>query len=81
MDVCESCFYPIGLADAAAVAASFALTYSATFPAFAVDGDCSVDPVLLETLEQLPSDGVKTRKKTDIAMPAFVTDRTGGETR
>lgn len=78
VDVCESCFYPIGLADAAAVAASFALTYSATFPAFAVDGDCSVDPVLLETLEQLPSDGVKTRKKTDIAMPAFVTDRTGG---
>ena len=77
VDICESCFYPIGLADAAAVAASFALTYSATFPAFAVDGDCAVDSALLETLERLPSDGVKTLKKTDIAMSAFVTDRTG----
>ncbi|MDD5953789.1 MAG: PHB depolymerase family esterase [Firmicutes bacterium] len=77
VDVCESYFYPIGLGDAAAVAASFALTYSATFPAFAVDGDCDVDPELLDTLRALPSDGVKTRKKTDIAMPAFVTDRKG----
>ena len=77
VDVCESYFYPIGLGDAAAVAASFALTYSATFPAFAVDGDCDVDPDLLDMLRSLPSDGIPTRKKTDIPMPAFVTDRTG----
>ena len=73
MDVCESCFYPIGLADAAAVAASFALTYSATFPAFAVDGDCSVDPVLLETLEQQLSGDEKTAFFTE--QRSWVRDR------
>lgn len=76
-DICEACFYPIGFGDGAYVAAAFALTYSATFPAFAADGDCSIDPKLLETLRSLPSDGIDTWKKTEIAMPGFVIDRSG----
>lgn len=77
VDICEACFYPMGLGDAAATAAAFALTYSATFPAFAADGDCNVDPDLLEVLRKLPSDGVRTLKKTDIAISGFVIDRQG----
>lgn len=77
VDICESYIYPIGLGDGAYVATAFALTYSATFPAFAADGDCGVDPELFEVLRKLPSDGVLTQKKTDIAMPGFVIDRSG----
>lgn len=78
VDICESFFYPIGLGDGAAVAVAFALTYSATFPAFAADGDCTVDKELLDTLRRLPSDGIDTWKKTEIAMSGFVVDRNGG---
>lgn len=77
VDICESCIYPIGFGGGAYAAAAFALTYSATFPAFAADGDCSVDPKLLEVLRSLPSDGIDTWKKTEIAMPGFVIDRSG----
>ena len=77
VDICESFFYPIGLGDAAGIAAAFALTYSATFPAFAVCGDCSVDPELLNVLRKLPSDGIDTWKKTEIAMPGFLIDKKG----
>ena len=77
VDICESFFYPIGLGNAAGIAAAFALTYSATFPAFAVCGDCSVDPELLNVLRKLPSDGIDTWKKTEIAMPGFLIDKKG----
>lgn len=63
--------------DAAGIAAAFALTYSATFPAFAVCGDCSVDPELLNVLRKLPSDGIDTWKKTEIAMPGFLIGKKG----
>lgn len=77
VDICESCIYPIGLGDGAYVAAAFALTYSATFPAFAADGDCGVDPELFEVLRTLPSDGILTENKTEIALPGFCIDRSG----
>lgn len=77
VDICESYLYIIGLGDAAATAAAFALTYSATFAAFAADGDCEVDPELLDRLKELPSDGIDTRRKTEISMPGFVIDRSG----
>lgn len=77
VDICESCIYPMGLGDGARMAVSYALTYSATYGALAADGDCSVDPELLEVLEKLPSDGVDTRKKTQIPLPAFLIDREG----
>lgn len=77
VDICESYIYPVGLGDGAYAAAAFALTYSATFPAFAADGDCGVDPELLEVLRSLPSDGILTRKKTEVAMPGFAVDRKG----
>ncbi len=77
VDVCESYIYPIGFGEGAYTATAFALTYSATFPAFAADGDCAVDPELLDVLRGLPSDGVDTLRKTDIALPAFVIDRSG----
>lgn len=75
VDICESFIYPIGLGEGAYVATAFALTYSATFPAFAADGDCNIDPELLATLRDLPSDGVETLKKTDIPISAFMIDR------
>ena len=77
VDICESNIYPIGLGDGAYTATAFALTYSATYPAFAADGDCAVDPELLEVLRSLPSDGVDTLKKTDVALPGFLIDRSG----
>lgn len=77
VDICESYIYPIGLGDGAYVATAFALVYSATFPAFAADGDCGVDPALLDVLRSLPADGCDTKKKTDIAMPGFAIDRVG----
>ena len=77
VDICESFIYPIGLGDGAYIAAAFALTYSATFPAFAADGDCGVDEALFEVLRRLPSDGVDTQAKSEIAMPGFVIDRSG----
>lgn len=77
VDICESCIYPIGFGDGAYTATAFALTYSATFPAFAADGDCGVAPELIEVLKTLPSDGNVTQKKNDIAMPGFVIDRSG----
>ena len=82
VDVCESYFYPIGLGDGAYVCTAFALTYSATFPSFAADGNCAVDPQLFEVLRSLPSDGIDTWKKNEIAMPGFLIDRSGnaGET-
>lgn len=83
VDICESYFYPIGLGDAAATAAAFALTYSTVFPAFAVDGNCNVDINLLNTLRHLPSDGIKTTSKADVPIAAFVIDRAenGGQLR
>ena len=77
VDVCESYFYPVGLGDGAYVCTAFALTYSATFPAFAADGNVSVDPELFEVLRSLPSDGIDTWKKSEIAMPGFIIDRNG----
>ncbi len=77
VDICESFIYPIGLGDGAYIATAFALTYSATFPAFAADGDCAVDPNLFDILRALPSDGIDTWKKPEIAMPGFVIDRSG----
>ncbi|MDO4192189.1 MAG: PHB depolymerase family esterase [Erysipelotrichaceae bacterium] len=77
VDICESYIYPIGLGDGAYVAAALALTYSATYPAFAADGDCGVDPELFEVLRSLPSDGIDTWKKPEIAMPGFIIDRSG----
>lgn len=77
VDICEAFIYPMGFGDGATIATAFALTYSATYPAFAADGDCAVDPELLEVLRGLPSDGVDTLKKTDIALPGFIVDRTG----
>lgn len=77
VDICESFIYPIGLGDGAYIAAAFALTYSATFPAFAADGDCSLDPELLQVLRSLPSDGIVSRKKTEIAISGFLIDRSG----
>ena len=77
VDICESYIYPLGFGDGAYVASAFAFTYSATFAAFAADGDCAVDPELLEVLRGLPSDGCLTTKKTEIAMPAFLIDRSG----
>lgn len=47
------------------------------FAAFAADGNCAVDPELLEILGKLPSDGDLTLKKTDIAIPGFLIDRSG----
>ena len=47
----------MGFGAGAEIAAAFALTYSATFAAFAADGNCAVDPELLEILGKLPSDG------------------------
>lgn len=76
-DICEAWIYPVGLGDGACTATAFALTYSATFAAFAADGDCSVDPELLETLRGLPSDGIDTVKKTEIPIPGFLIDRGG----
>ena len=77
VDICESYIYPIGLGDGAYVATAFALTYSATFPAFAADGDCAVDPELFDVLRGLPSDGIDTWRKPEIAMPGFAVDRSG----
>lgn len=76
-DICESCIYPMGFGDGAWAAAAFAVTYSASFPAFAADGDCFVEKELLDILRSLPSDGIDTKKKTEIAMPGFVIDRGG----
>ena len=82
VDICESYIYPIGLGSGAQAAVAYALTYSATYAAFAADGDCYVDPELLKVLEMLPSDGMDTRKKTEIPLPGFLIDRGGraGET-
>lgn len=77
VDICESSIYPMGLGDGACAAAAFALTYSASFPAFAADGDCDIDPELFEVLRGLPSDGILTKKKPEIAMPGFIIDRSG----
>jgi len=77
VDICEAFITPIGFGDGAYIATAFALTYSATYPAFAADGDCAVDPELLEVLRNLPSDGIDTLKKTDIALPGFIVDRSG----
>ncbi|MCU0521600.1 MAG: alpha/beta hydrolase-fold protein [Anaerolineae bacterium] len=77
VDICEAFIYPIGFGKGAAVATAFALTFSATYPAFAADGDCAVDPELLEVLRGLPSDGIDTLKKTDVALPGFIIDRSG----
>lgn len=77
VDICEANLYPVGFGDGAYAATAFALTYSATFPAFAADGDCGVDPELLAVLRNLPSDGIDTWRKPEIAMPGFVIDRTG----
>ena len=77
VDICESYIYPIGLEAGAYVAAAFAATYSATFPAVAADGDLDIDPKLFETLERLPSDGIDTWGKKEIALPAFLIDRSG----
>jgi len=77
VDICEAFITPIGFGDGAYIATAFALTYSATYPDFAADGDCAVDPELLEVLRNLPSDGIDTLKKTDIALPGFIVDRSG----
>jgi poly(3-hydroxybutyrate) depolymerase len=77
VDICESYIYPLGFGDGAYTATAFSLTYSATFPAFAADGDCGIDGELLEVLRTLPSDGLLTLKKTDIALPGFIIDRRG----
>ncbi len=77
VDICESYMYVMGFGAGAEIAAAFALTYSATFAAFAADGNCAVDPELLEILGKLPSDGDLTLKKTDIAIPGFLIDRSG----
>ncbi len=79
VDVCESYFYPVGLGEGAYVCTAFALTYSATFPAFAADGNVAVDPALFDVLRSLPSDGIDTQKKTEISMPGFIIDRTGSD--
>ena len=71
-DICESYFYPLGFGEGAYIATAFAVTYSATFPAFAACGNCSIDTELLDLLRALPSDGIKTKKKSEIALPAFV---------
>lgn len=77
VDICESYIYPVGLGAGAYMATAFALTYSASFAAFAADGDCAVDPDLLAVLRELPSDGILTTKKTEVAIPAFLIDRSG----
>ncbi|MBR2846264.1 MAG: hypothetical protein IKF00_13765 [Solobacterium sp.] len=77
VDICESYIYPIGLGDGAYVASALGLTYSATYPAFAADGDCSVDPELFAVLRTLPADGIETMRKPEIAMPGFIIDRSG----
>ena len=77
VDICESYIYPIGLGDGAYVASALAAVYSATYPAFAADGDCNVDPELFEVLRKLPADGIVTMMKPEIAMPGFMIDRSG----
>ena len=77
VDICEAFIYPLGFGEGAAIATAFAFTYSATYPAFAADGNCTVDPELLHALQELPSDGIDTLKKTDIALPGFIVDRSG----
>lgn len=77
VDICESYIYPVGLGSGAYMAAAFSLTYSASFAAFAADGDCAVDPDLLAVLKNLPSDGVVTSKKIEVAIPGFLIDRSG----
>jgi len=77
VDICESYIYPIGLGDGAYAASALGLTYSATYPAFAADGDCGVDPELFEVLRSLPADGIVTMRKPEIAMPGFIIDRSG----
>ena len=76
-DICESFIYPYGEDDAAAIAVSYALVYSATYPAFAADGDCTVDPALIDLLSTLPSDGIDGISKKDIPLPGVMIDRTG----
>lgn len=76
-DICEAYLYTVGLGDGACLAAAFALTYSATFAAFAADGNLNLDPAFFEVLENLPSDGIDTWGKAEIAMPGFVVDRFG----
>lgn len=78
VDICESYLYPIGLGAGAGIATAFALTYSATFPAFAAYGDCGVDKELLDTLRALPSDGLETLPKTAISIAGFLMDQNGG---
>ena len=78
-DICESYIYPMGFGDGAYIASAFAITYSATFPAFAAYGNCSIDTDLLETLRSLPSDGVKTKKKTEVSLPAFIINTDNSE--
>lgn len=76
-DICEAYMYPIGYGEGAYMASAFAITYSATFPAFAADGNCNIEDELLERLRQLPSDGIGTKKKPDIPISGFVIDRSG----
>ncbi len=77
VDICESYIYAIGLGDGAYVATALGAVYSATYPAFAADGDCGVDPQLFDVLRKLPSDGIVTMKKPEIAISAFLIDRCG----
>ncbi len=76
-DIGEATIYPYGEGDAAAIATAYALVYSATYPAFAADGDCSVDPELLALLERLPSDGVDGLRKKSVPLPGILIDRAG----
>lgn len=76
-DIGEATIYPYGEGDAAAICTAYALVYSATYPAFAADGDCSVDPELLELLQKLPSDGNDGLPKKSVALPGVIVDRCG----
>ena len=74
-DIGEATIYPYGEDDAAAIAVSYALVYSATYPAFAADGDCGVAPELLQLLEGLPSDGIDGLPKKSVPIPGVIVDR------
>ena len=74
-DIGEATIYPYGEGDAAGIAAAYALVYSATYPAFAADGDCSIDPELLDLLHTLPSDGIDGLPKSSIPLPGILIDR------
>lgn len=74
-DIGEATIYPYGEGDAAGIATAYALVYSATYPAFAADGDCSIDPALLDLLNTLPSDGIDGLPKKNVPLPGVLIDR------